>query len=564
MRVIILAIMSFFPYLNTLNNGFVWDDVSIVVNNRWIRNPLKNFFNFFINKDTVSEDTRVKPKIYRPLTTITYAVDYCFWKLDPVGYHLSNIFYHFLTVVVVYLVSFLLVKDKEVSFIISLLFALHPIHTEAVSWVKGRADVLATMFGLISFYFYILSTQDAKNFNKHLTFSFLFFVLALFSKESALSFFLIIIIYDFIFLKKFFIKNYFYFGSISVLYIILRKLVIGSVAPCGWWGGSWYYTYLTMTKVFTEYFRLLILPINLCADYVVNLSYGLDTKVIASLFVIILLIVFVFLYAKRYPIVSFSILFVFAGLIPVSNIIPIEVLLAERFLYLSSFGFCLLLGWSLYFYFSKRKILLYIILFLILTPYVVLTYQRNKDWKDEFSLWQKTVKQMPDNFRAHNNLAMEYEKMGDFTNALYHYHKALTLMPNLSLVYNDKEQVYASVYNNIGNVYLKQGDFNLALQNYQKAIELNPNYSQPYFNIGLVFRKLNNFELAVKYYNRAIELNPYVADYYNNLGVVYALKDDFLEAINCYKKAFELSTDEDFKKSVEKNIEIAKNFLNKK
>lgn len=550
--------------MNSLKNQFVWDDISIVVNNKWIRN-IFNFFKFFYDKNTISEDARVKPKIYRPLTTFTYAVDYYFWKLNPFGYHLSNILYHCLTTIAVYMVSFLLFENKEVSFIIGLLFALHPIHTEAVTWVKGRADVLATMFGMFSFYFYILSVKSIQRFNKYLFFSIIFFILALFSKESALSFFIILIIYDMIFLKKLVFKKYIYFGIISILYIFVRRLVVGSIAPCGWWGGCWYYTYLTMTRVFTEYFRLLILPVNLCADYVVNLSYSLlDIKVFASLLVILSLIIFAFFYAKRYPIVSFSILFIFAGLIPVSNIVPIEVLLAERFLYLSSFGFCMFLGWILYYYFSKRKFILYIVLILILTPYTILTYQRNKDWKDEFTLWQKTVKQMPNNFRAHNNLAMEYEKIEDFSYALYYYNKALTLMPNLSWVYDNKEQVYARVYNNIGNIYMKQGNFNLALQNYQKALELDPNYSQPYFNIGLVFRKLNNLELAIKYYKKAIELNPYVADYYNNLGVVYVLKNDFLEAISYYKKAIELATDENFKKNVEKNIEIAKEYLNNK
>lgn len=561
MKFFILITISFLVYSNTLKNSFVWDDISIIVNNKWIRTPL-NFFKFFYLKDTVSEDTRQKPKIYRPLTTFSYSIDYFLWKLSSFGYHLSNLIFHSLTVIVVYLLSEKFFEKKIISFISASIFALHPVHTEAVSWIKGRADVIACMFGLLAFLFYIVYL-DKKKISFYVM-SLISFTLSLFSKESTITIVVVLIIYDLIFKKRIFFKNYIFYILISIIYIFIRKLVLGSIAMCSWWGGSEYYTFLTMTKVFVEYFRLLIFPINLCADYVVELSFSLwEYKVLLSLFFVIFLIIIGIFLAKRYPVISFGVFFIFITLIPVSNIIPIEVLLAERFLYLPSFGICLILGeiFKKIYYLNKK--VCYMAFILISLPYFLLTYQRNKDWKDEFTLWYKTVNQCPNNFRAHNNLGMEYEKKGDLDNALKHYKKALTLVPNLSWIYNDTKQMYARVHSNIGNVYLKKKNFNNAFYHYNKSINLDPFYSQAYFNLGILYRQIGDIDLAIKYYKKAIELNPYIAEYYNNLGVAYALKNNFDEAIVNYEKAINFSLDENFKNQVYRNIEIAKSFLNK-
>ncbi len=560
-QIFIILLLSFVIYSNTLQNDFVWDDTSIVVNNKWIRNT-SNFFKFFISKDTVSEDAIVKPKIYRPFTTFTYSVDYLIWgDISKLGFHFSNVFYHAVVSMLFYILCVLIIKEKNIAFLSGLIFATHPIHTEAVSWVKGRADVLATMFCLLSFIFYIYFVKN-KNLRNYI-FSLIAFLLGLFSKESAITFPLIVILYDIYFFKVD-IRRYIPFFILSFIYVLIRKSVLGIVAPCGWWAGSIYYTFLTMSKVLVEYFRLLVLPINLCADYVVPISFSIfEPKVIFSILLIIIVLAISFCIKKIYPIISFSILFIFITLLPVLNIIPIEVLLAERFLYLPSVGFCILLGSLMHRFFINKKIFLYVFTSLIVIFYSGLTFTRNYDWKDGFSLWSRTVRQMPNNFRAHNNLGMEYEKLGDYESALRHYKTALTLIPNLSWIYNDTKQMYARVYNNIGNIYFNLGDYQKALDSYSKSIYLDPIYSQPYFNLGLFFRKQGVVDLAIKYYRKAIELNPYSCDYWNNLGVAYAMKDDFINAIYAYNKAIELSTDENFKNNVLKNIQIAESYLSK-
>ncbi len=560
-HIFIILFLSFIIYSNTLKNDFVWDDTSIVVNNKWIRN-ISNFFKFFTLKDTISEDTITKPKIYRPFTTFTYAIDYLIYGgISNLGFHLSNVFYHSVTSVLFYILCNLIFENQKISFLSVLFFVTHPIHTEAVSWVKGRADVVATMFCLVSFVFYIYFVRN-KNFKNYIL-SLVAFLFALFSKESAIAFPLIVVLYD-IYFNKINVKNYISFFVLGIIYVLIRRSVLGIVAPCGWWAGSIYYTFLTMTKVLVEYFRLLVLPINLCADYVVPISYTIfEPRVILSISLIIVVILVAFYVRKKYAIVSFSILFILIALLPVLNIIPIEVLLAERFLYLSSVGFCILLGYLVYKILGDKKVYLYVLSGLIIFSYSGLTFTRNYDWKNAFCLWQKTVKQMPNNFRAHNNLGMEYEKLADYKNALKHYKKALTLIPNLSWIYNDTKQMYARVHNNIGNVYFNLNNYPKAYEHYTKAIQLDPNYSQPYFNLGLFFRKQGITDLSIKYYKKAIELNPYSCEYWNNLGVAYAIKDDFENAIYAYNKSLELSIDENFKNNVLKNIEIAEKFLSK-
>jgi len=547
----ILFLFSILPYLNTVKNDFVWDDSSLITNNKWIKS-LSNIYKFFTDYSTASNDKL--NKIYRPITTLSYAIDFQLYGLNPSWYHFVNVILHFFVCFSLFLFIKYVFSNKSIAILTSLLFAVHPVHTEAVSWVKGRADILMTLFFVLSLLFYHLSnTNKEKKFCYLL--SLICYIISIFSKETSVVFPLIVLVFDFVVYNKISIKNYFPYLIIVFCFILIRRIVMGSFAQCGWWGGSPYYTFLTMLVVFPIYFRLLFFPFNLCADYVFEIKQTFFSfeVLLSVLFIFILLFILVLSLKYKNYIIFFCIIFTVVTLLPVLNIVPIEVLLAERFLYLPSIGFCFLTAYYLNKLIMSEKTFGYSIVSVIFIVFFITTYLRNFDWKNNFSLWYKTFLQNPKNFRAANNLAFEYEKINKYDKAINLYSYALTLPVNISPK-STPQQLYARVHNNIGNIYFKTKDYDKALERYILAIKMDPEYPQAYFNLGLLYKTIGDLEKSIYYYRKAIELAPNVAEYYNNLGIVYMLKDEYDKAIEMYTKALEI--DPNFTQ-VYSNLEIA-------
>jgi tetratricopeptide (TPR) repeat protein len=201
----------------------------------------------------------------------------------------------------------------------------------------------------------------------------------------------------------------------------------------------------------------------------------------------------------------------------------------------------------------------YTVFAIISVLFFITTYLRNFDWKDNFSLWNKTFLQNTKNFRAANNLAFEYEKIGDYEKALNLYSYALTLPAYISPK-SAPQQLYARVHNNIGNIYFNTKNYTKAIEEYSIAIKMDPEYSQAYFNLGLLYKTIGDLNKAIYYYQKAIELSPKTAEYYNNLGIVYMLKDDYDEAIKMYTKALEINPSFT---QVYSNLEIALRYKQK-
>jgi hypothetical protein len=552
----LLFLSSFLPYVNTLKHNFVWDDNSLITTNQWIKS-LSNIDKFFTDYSTASDDRT--NKIYRPITTLSYALDYQLWGLNPYGYHLNNVVLHFFVSISLFLFIKNVFGNNFIAVLTSLLFGVHPVHTEAISWVKGRADILMTLFFVLSLLFYHISNTKKKKFYYFL--SLILFIISIFSKETSVVLPLIILVFDFVVYNKINIKKYVPYLIIAICFVLIRRIVMGSFAQCGWWGGSPYYTFLTMLFVLPIYFRLLFFPFNLCADYIFDIKKTFfSTEILFSaLFVLFLVLITIFSLKTKNYIIFFCLTFIIISLLPVLNIIPIEVLLAERFLYLPSIGFCLFMGYYLEKLFITEQTFAYTVFAIISVLFFITTYLRNFDWKDNFSLWNKTFLQNTKNFRAANNLAFEYEKIGDYEKALNLYSYALTLPAYISPK-SAPQQLYARVHNNIGNIYFNTKNYTKAIEEYSIAIKMDPEYSQAYFNLGLLYKTIGDLNKAIYYYQKAIELSPKTAEYYNNLGIVYMLKDNYDEAIKMYTKALEINP---YFTQVYSNLEIALRYKQK-
>ncbi len=190
----IIAVVSFVTYSNTLTGEFIWDDRELILDNYYVKN-WENLPTIFSSDFFFTSSKEGKIGYYRPLITLTYMINYSLFKINPLGYHLTNIIFHLLNGVLVYLLAVHLLKSMRVPLLAALLFAIHPVHTESVSWIAGRTDVIACFFFLISLYCYV-KFMEKRGLLLYLI-SLLSFTLSLFSKEMAVTLPLILIAYDY-------------------------------------------------------------------------------------------------------------------------------------------------------------------------------------------------------------------------------------------------------------------------------------------------------------------------------------------------------------------------------
>ncbi len=538
----VIIILTALSYFNTLNNSFVYDDNTYVVENRQIRSA-SNILKAFIS--SYPPDAKGQG-LYRPLVTISYIFDYAVWGLNPKGFHLTNLILHIITSIIIYLLALEIIKTQWPSAVVGIVFALHPVHTEAVTWVVGRAEVMAGLFYFLSFLLYIKAGKSESFKNRLFIASNTSFFLALISKEIAITLPILLFAYDYFFSKwqdnseiiRWLKNRYLFYIILTFAYIIIRYVVLGAFGP----QKNLYFTpdvglyerFLTIIVVIGYYISLLFLPLSLTVDYVFPKIASLNLPVLiygGMLIFSLSIISFSYKMSKR---LSFAILFFYITLLPVSNIMPIGELIAERFLYIPLISFALLIGISTdYFFirFSPRflRIIISIPLILLALFYSLLTISRNYDWKDAFTLWKSTIYTTPASSVAHNNLGVEYAKKEDHVDAIVEYKKAIELSPR-----------YSHALANLGDAYLKIGLIDEAIDFYKKAIEAEPDYSIAYNNLGFAYFEKRLYKEALSEYKKAIELNSKDPLFYNNFGNLYASMKRYDDAIAEYKKAISI------------------------
>src|SRR3990167_8900369 len=412
---IILAVILLIVFCNTLGNSFVYDDSVTIVNNNLIKN-WKNFHTLFsFNYFILSGEMS-----YRPVVTLTYFIDYSLWGLNPTGFHLTNL-------------------------------------------LLQAANTLL---------FYLFLKRVAKS-----------NTLAFFSKEMAITFPILLILFDI-----------FYLPSGKPLQALIKKLkgiYIGYFSVTGFYLFIQFVVFrhvyirldqtkkslFVMIKVLASYIKLLFLPFNLNADYVIPpITTGIISFIISVLIVTIVIIITIRL-CKNNKQHWFFISWFFITLLPVSNIIPIGNIMAERYLYIPIMGFSGIIG-ILVQKFNLKKPLVAICFTIVIFILGVMCIYRNEIWRDELTLWYSTSNREPNSARAHHNIGVVHSAKGYYEYAELEYKKTLEINPK------DIEAHY-----NLGNAYERKGILDKAIKEYQDTIRYNPYYADAYNNLGNIYKK---------------------------------------------------------------------------
>ncbi len=535
---LVYVLLTFLTYSNTFQSSFHLDDRPSIVYNFNIRNitNLRQIWDFWPT---------------RFVTYLSFALNYLFGQLNPFGYHLVNLIVHltcgFLVWWLVLLVfSAPILKEERftkpapiIAFFTGLIFLIHPVQTQAVTYIVQRATSLAGMFCLASLCLYLRwrLSPPGRTTKICYTASLVTGLLAIFSKESAIILpFLLLFSETFLFPseRKSAKKSLAPF-LVLVLVIPFTMAVTGSVSfkemrrSCeGPVGILPFHYLLTQFRVVVTYLRLLFLPINQNLDYDYPVFRTLWTPpVLLSLALLMALLTTGFKLRKNHPLFSFAIFFFFLSLLPESSFIPIRDVIFEHRLYLPLFGYALfLVGLLSYLLRRKSSLTLLVILSLLTTGYAGATYQRNKVWRNEITLWEDAVKKSPFKPRAHTNLGLAYDAAGEFDRALAEYSRALQINPE-----------YAEAYCSRANTYYYLGEYQKAINDYNRAIALKPYRADFYFSRGFARGKTGDLKGAISDWTETLRLDRYCAEAYYNRGFAYYLMADLTQAIADYTSA---------------------------
>ncbi|XP_035111826.3 protein O-mannosyl-transferase TMTC1 isoform X5 [Callithrix jacchus] len=575
----LLAGASYLCYCRSLQGEFVHDDVWAIVNNPDVRPgaPLRwgIFTNDFWGKG-MAENT--SHKSYRPLCVLTFKLNIFLTGMNPFYFHAVNIILHCLvTLVLMYTCDKTVFKNRGLAFVTALLFAVHPIHTEAVAGIVGRADVLACLLFLLAFLSYNRSLdQGCVGENFPSTVSPFFLLLSLFLgtcamlvKETGITVFGVCLVYDLFSLshKQDKSSN----GALCPRSPQQPRSDQSSSLPGhphrengkhqrfphkGAWGGChsplppepkssgfpvsppavWsMMRFLTYSYLLAFNVWLLLAPVTLCYDWQVGSiplvetiwdMRNLATILLAVVMALLSLHCLAAFKRLEHKEVLVGLLFLVFPFIPASNLFfRVGFVVAERVLYMPSMGYCILFvhGLSKLCTWLNRcgatSLIASTVLLLLLFSWK--TVKQNEIWLSRESLFRSGVQTLPHNAKVHYNYANFLKDQGRNKEAIYHYRTALKLYPR-----------HASALNNLGTLTRDTAE---AKMYYQRALQLHPQHNRALFNLGNLLKSQEKKEEAITLLKDSIKYGPEFADAYSSLASLLAEQERFKEAEETYQ-----------------------------
>jgi len=541
-------------YSNSFDCSFHFDD--------------RNILNSATAKSTATPGDWIKLFPSRPLGVLTFAANYHIHQLDVRGYHLVNLMIHLINALLVLWLTRMtfstpVMKDLPVSrhknsivFLTSLLFVTHPLATQSVTYIAQRFASLASLFYLLALSLFVKGKLQENSAKVLLLFCavVLSAVCGILTKEIVFTLPFAIILFDYCFFRisprKPQLKDKTVILSLVILAIfavILLRNFSSDIFRAVESDQGYAYSismkeyFLTQFRVILTYIRLFFLPFhqNLDYDYPLSASF-LDVKTFFSFLALLSILLAGILLFKKYRLISFGIFWFFLTLSVESGIIPVsQNVIFEHRTYLPGFGFFIAFTGA-FFYLSGDRYFktVLIILLVIASVNMALTYQRNKVWKNEYTLWSDCLAKSPNKARVNNEIGTACAELGQYEKAIDYLNKAINLNPN-----------YAEPYYNRGTVYGRLGQFQRTIDDCSEALRLKPDYVNAYNNRGNAYAALGLYPRAIEDYNKAILLMPDYIPVYINRGNAYLKSGDEKSACLDVRRACEMGNCKDLESS---------------
>lgn len=554
-------------YSNHFHNAFHFDDAHTIVENVSIRD-IHNIGQFFT--DTTMFSSLPQNQTYRPMTTLSTAVDYLVaGELNPYWFHVSTFSWFMLQLFIMFKLYQHLFKthvDKNhvifLSFITRLIYALHPVNAETINYISARSDALSTCWLVLAFYSYI-AFPSLRKWGLHL----FCFVIAVLFKATTIVYPILLYLYMFLYEQKITLKNIklpeirkklykeilpLCLTTIIVL-ILLAKMTPSSYNP----GGSSSYQYfITQPYVISHYLFSFFCPTQLSADTDwLPLKSILDKRALFG-FLFIVLLLYASYKASKYhssKLIAFGFFWFIVALIPTSNFIPLAEVKNDHRLFFPYVGLTPAFVYCAYLVVVKflspniqpklLKILLIFILLLTFSFFSILTVERNRIWKTEETLWKDVTMKSPKNGRGLMNYGLVKMRQGDFKTAEDYFHQALNYVP-----------YYSYLHVNLAVLYEKMNQSDKALFYYQNALKFD---SRNYIAHTLYANYLiNNDKLSaesLRHVNQALKLSPrYMQAHYLLLSILYQ-QQKYESLVNAINQILTMNLDDKTAKNYQRN-----------
>ena len=472
--ILVLLVLSFFPFLPGLRAPFFYDDHNTIVLNPAVRAP-ESYWDFFTKPETFSSD---RARMFRPLTMLSLALSWRVFEERMLGWRMLGLLTHLLCVVLVYVLIQALGGSRFLAFVVALFFGIHPSRVSAVIYLSARSELFASCFYLLSFLLFLWSmTKRIKTQEIFLGLSSLIcFWLGLLSKDIAITLPLVLTLERAIFRRtdKKSIYWLLVFWANAGIYFLIRKILsVYSFFPEAR-PRPVLENLLIQARMIVYYLRWLIFPLHPSFEINFSPAGGFELG-LSIIFLLAMVGSGIYLSTKYRSRLGFFVVSFFIILSPSSSLIPLVVEGNIIRAYLAGITVFLLLGEfisRIYFWGFKKLSLTFGIL--IIACFSTLSLNWASKWQTPTKLWRETVKNFPDHSRAHNNLGLLLERAGNFEQAEREYYLALKADPK-----------NASALGNYARRLLANGEFSRSELYFIKSLQLEPfncitriNYSQ--------------------------------------------------------------------------------------
>ena len=519
--------IGFVLYARNLFFGFTYfDDNVLILENLFFLKDLSNFFKSFTME--VFHVLHSSAAYYRPMLTISYMLDAQVSGESAFFYHFSSVVIHTINSCLVYVLLSRFNFKKVTAFVFSLVFTVHPVLIQAVSWIPGRNDSLLALFLLPSVIFFMDFLEKGKA--RDLYLHFLFIALAFFTKESALLIPILLVIYSLFIAKKSRFGKSIPIILVGWFFIFLGWFFLRSIALEG---NPLRYTFPDAVLVIIQnspaillYLGKVFLPFNLSVLPILPDS----TLVYGTISLIFICFCLIFSKNKNWWLVIFGGVWFLAFLVP-AFIRPDTTYVAdflEHRVYVPIIGLFILLG-EVDFVKNMQisKLFTKALLVCIFAVLVVTNVIHNNNFKDRLTFWKNAVENSPSHPLAHKNLGAMYYLDDNLDAAMEEFIKTELIYPT-----------EAMIHNNLGLIYYRKGDYKKAEEEYFKELALYPNYDNAYMNLGLLYYKQNNKDKAAQMWLKTVSVNPDHKEALRALTIYYSQdKKDSQKANFYYREA---------------------------
>lgn len=485
-------------YGNVIRGPLLFDDEHFIEKNIMVHS-LGNIPDIYAS--SVTAGAFLGGNFYRPNQQLIYAVIYHFFKDSPEPYHIISILFHLFNTFLLFLLLLRFDFSRISAFVASLVFLIHPVQTESVSYISGLAGPLGFFFTLTALLLFDRS-MNIKEIRKRWllsVISILFFILALFSKENQVIFFplsLLPVIYLFITKKQKPDRNVWitllvYF-LITAAYILLKFTVFRFTDAAGLTDMKNLYTenfwvrLVTFISVLWDYIKMIFFPLHLNYEkpYTAYATIGTWRFVFGVL--LLAIAVFVTIRMRRYPRLFLGIAWFFIALMPFSGIIPLNAMFLEHWLYVPLAGAAIIVA-SVLEYLAPRRMFksILVIAGVVVVLYGIRVVTRNAEWADIEKFYLNELKYTDSSIRIYNNLGMYYADQGNDEKCIYYYKKAI-----------DAGDFYPQPHHNLANLYYKRGEAEAAIRQLYAALQIDPDFIYSLSKLYQIYNDLGRDEKA--------------------------------------------------------------------